>query len=213
MCIICCWLIHHLSGLWLIYPDLVFTLPLPYFWWLFMISVLCTSPLMSESCLLTNRSVLASTPLICWVNVLSPDLSFWYAFTCVPAAYGLNTLLCSFEFVSINISSKHQVPFTICSQKSCCFQCLANVSCFACDQGACLCYHLYVWSPLVISDVTLYNHPMVHHSTTAQLLMTPQEKKPSFCITALYILILLCFKGLIVCVICIEVDGLPINLG
>ena len=115
MSVIYCWTSPSLYGLWLICPKLVLILPFLPLWLPFMIPVLGTSAQMSQSCLLSNISVLASVPWICQAGDLSSCLSLWYIF-CVSAAYGLNILLCSSEVAYVNISSKHPVPFTICSQ-------------------------------------------------------------------------------------------------
>ena len=138
-------------------------------------------------------------------------------FTCVPDAYGLNTLLCWIKFVFVNMSSKHPLPSTVCSEVMLCHcQCLAGVFCVGCDQST-LCYPHYGQPPIVICAVALYNHSIHPWSIILSLhsyCRSYRKRNLGFVSnTALKVFILSSFQGLIVFTICIEVNRLPINLG
>ena len=113
MCIFNCWSILSLSGLWLMCPDLVFILLFLLLWLLswsqsLRLHILCYGPVHHPPYLSHYW------PPTCQSEILFSCLPLWYAFTSVPAAYRLSILLCSNEFVSVNMSSNHPVPFTIC---------------------------------------------------------------------------------------------------
>ena len=93
----------------------------------------------------------------------------------------------------------------------CCYQCSLNLSCVACDQFVYLCYPNYVWLPIVIYTVALYNDSMCPWSTILSLhsYCRPYTRRNWFfvIIIALYLLILSSFQSLMVFIICIKLIG------
>ena len=148
MCIIYSWSILSLSGLWLMYPDWVPVLRL-FFWLLFMLSFLGASCPVSWSSLPSIIFVPVMAPSS-WSGVLSSCHPLWYVLTCVSATYGLSTLLCSSEFVSVNMSFRHQVPITMCSLK--------YYFAIICVLQMCLVLHV-IRLPIYFT-LTMYDHPL-----------------------------------------------------
>ena len=127
-------------------PELVLTVSLL----LLMISVLGSSLPMSFSCMPSVIFVPALNPLICWSGVSSSCLPLWYMFIYLPAVYGLNTLLCSTEFLSVNMSSKFSVPFTFC----CLRYCSTILNAFQ------MCLVLHVISLPIFITLTMFGNPL-----------------------------------------------------
>ena len=150
MCDIYHWLLPILSGLRLMQPDIVITSPLLPFQLFFLILILGASYPFLWSCSPSALVVKALTPSTCWSKILFSYLLLWYAFTSVPAVFGLNTLLCSIEFASMNVSSKHPVPFTIC----CLRHCSATISVLW------MSVVLYVTNLPIFVPLTMYDHQL-----------------------------------------------------
>ena len=124
---------------------------------------------MSQSCLISNISVLASVPRFCRAGFLSSHLSSLHIFTYVPAAYWLNFLLCPAEFVYVYASSQVFSPFLnlLLEVLLHCYLCHADVSHIT---WWIFSFLLPLWCMTVYCDLCTWSLQLLYASTIHHLL-------------------------------------------